>query len=59
VAGYSGVVLSSTIQSEGNTDAGRDLDIKADGANLGAGTERKEQVKVGKDLKRTILYKEG
>jgi hypothetical protein len=36
-------------QSEGNTDAVRDLEIKTDGGNLGAGTERKEKVNFGNE----------
>jgi Fic family protein len=43
------VVHSSTTQIEGNTDAVRDLEIKTDGGNFGAGTERKEIVKFGNE----------
>jgi hypothetical protein len=51
-------IHSSTIRFEGNANAVRDLEIKTDGGNLGVGTERKANVKLGKEIKRTILYKE-
>jgi hypothetical protein len=41
---------SSTIQIEENTDAVRDLEIKTNAKNLGVGTERKEKVKLGKEI---------